>query len=439
MKISVIGCGYLGAVHAAAMAELGHDVFGIDTNPERIAALGSGKAPFHEPGLNQLLRSNSNRLSFSRDISLISDASVHFLAVGTPQSSDGSVEMSFVEEAIENLLPYLSKGDLIVGKSTVPVGTASRIENKISPSGAKLIWNLEFLREGFAVRDTLSPDRLVYGVSEKDSKSLTTEVLDEVYRKILDNGTPRLVMDFATAELVKVAANSFLATKISFINAMSEIADEVGADIKQLADAIGHDDRIGRKFLNAGIGFGGGCLPKDIRGFIFRSEELGLDETLNILREVDKINLRSRKRVGTLLREELGDLKDKKIAVWGISFKPDSDDIRDSPALYIAESLVQDGATVVAADPKGFRPAEGKLSHLTKSGGLSLTEDHESAVEGAQALVVATEWEIFKNANPKKIGSLMEDKIVIDGRNCLESASWIKAGFVYRGIGRLAR
>lgn len=438
MKISVIGCGYLGAVHAAAMAELGHNVVGIDTNLERIGLLEQGKAPFHEPGLNDLLRKNSSRLSFSRDISQISDARVHFIAVGTPQSLDGSADMSFVEGAIESLVPHLSEDDVVVGKSTVPVGTAGRLERKISRTGAKLVWNPEFLREGFAVEDTLCPDRLVYGTSDGGSNPGATKVLDDVYRKILDLGTPRLIMNFATAELVKVAANSFLATKISFINAMSEIADGVGADIKQLADAIGHDQRIGRRFLNAGIGFGGGCLPKDIRGFISRSEELGLGESLNFLREIDKVNLRSRSRVSGRLRDLLESFPGKKIAVWGISFKPDSDDLRDSPALDIAESLAREGATVVAADPKGWKPAqaieiEPKIKSL-----ISFTDDHELAVSGADALIVATEWQVFQKADPIKIGSLMKGKIVIDGRNCLSSNEWIKAGFTYRGIGRLA-
>jgi UDPglucose 6-dehydrogenase len=275
VKLSVIGCGYLGAVHAASMAELGHDVTGIDVDPERIASLSRGVAPFHEPGFNDLLVANQQKLAFSTDMSAANGSRVHFLAVGTPQSSDGSVDMTYVNQAVSDLLPHLSPGDLVVGKSTVPVGTAERLLTMVEPTGAHLMWNPEFLREGFAVEDTLSPDRLVYGVTDDDAGVNDTAILDEVYAAILAKDTPRLVMNFATAELVKVAANSFLATKISFINAMAEIADVTGANVTQLADAIGHDDRIGRRFLNAGIGFGGGCLPKDIRGFAARATELG--------------------------------------------------------------------------------------------------------------------------------------------------------------------
>jgi UDPglucose 6-dehydrogenase len=297
------------------------------------------------------LQKNAPRLTFTTDMSAAGGATVHFVAVGTPQSADGSADMTYVNSAIEGLTPYLSEGDLVVGKSTVPVGTAERLSAKVTPTRALLMWNPEFLREGFAVEDTLSPDRLVYGVQEGKDGDTATAILDEVYAGILAKDTPRLVMNFATAELVKVAANSFLATKISFINAMAEIADVTGANVTQLADAIGYDTRIGRRFLNAGIGFGGGCLPKDIRGFVARAEELGVGEALSFLKDVDDINLRRRSRVVDVLAEELGDLSGKTIAVWGISFKPDSDDIRDSPALDIAESLARAGATVVSADP----------------------------------------------------------------------------------------
>ena len=316
MKISVIGCGYLGAVHAASMAELGHDVAGIDVDPVRIESLQHSVAPFHEPGFDALLQKNSARLTFTTDMSAAEDATVHFVTVGTPQSADGSADMTYVNSAVEGLIPFLSEGDLVVGKSTVPVGTAERLAAEVTPTGAFLMWNPEFLREGFAVEDTLSPDRLVYGVPDGEKGDRAVSILDEVYGAILAQETPRLVMNFATAELVKVAANSFLATKISFINAMAEIADVTGANVTQLADAIGYDTRIGRRFLNAGIGFGGGCLPKDIRGFVARAEELGVGEALSFLKDVDEINLRRRAHVVDLLRDELGDLTGKTIAVW---------------------------------------------------------------------------------------------------------------------------
>ena len=436
MKISVIGCGYLGAVHAASMAELGHDVVGIDVDPVRIESLPHSVAPFHEPGFDALLQKNSARLTFTTDMSGAEDATVHFVAVGTPQSADGSADMTYVNSAVEGLIPFLSEGDLVVGKSTVPVGTAERLAAEIRPTGAILMWNPEFLREGFAVEDTLSPDRLVYGVPDGEKGDRAVSILDEVYGTILAQQTPRLVMNFATAELVKVAANSFLATKISFINAMAEIADVTGAHVTQLADAIGYDTRIGRRFLNAGIGFGGGCLPKDIRGFVARAEELGVGEALSFLKDVDDINLRRRAHVVEVLRDELGDLTGKTIAVWGISFKPDSDDIRDSPALDIAETLAKAGATVVSADPEGWKPAQARIERAGVSESMTTTADHLAAVTKADALVVATEWKVFQEEDPTAIGDLMAQKLVVDGRNCLDADSWKEAGFRYRGMGR---
>jgi UDPglucose 6-dehydrogenase len=436
VKISVVGCGYLGAVHAASMAELGHEVIGIDIDAKRIDSLQAGVAPFHEPGFDALLKKNAARLTFTTDMAAATEAKVHFVAVGTPQSADGSADMTYVNDAIEGLVPYLSEGDLVVGKSTVPVGTAERLAGRVTPTGATLMWNPEFLREGFAVEDTLSPDRLVYGVPEGHAGELASELLDSVYQQILAKDTPRLVMNFATAELVKVAANSFLATKISFINAMAEIADVTGANVTQLADAIGYDTRIGRRFLNAGIGFGGGCLPKDIRGFVARAEELGVGQALSFLKDVDDINMRRRTRVVDVLLEELGSLEGKTIAVWGIAFKPDSDDIRDSPALDIAESLARAGATVVSADPEGWKPAKARIERAGLSATLTTTSDHRSATQGADALVVATEWKVFQGENPETIGSLMAQRIVVDGRNCLDSEAWKAAGFRYRGMGR---
>ena len=418
------------------MAELGHDVAGIDVDPVRIESLQHSGAPFHEPGFDALLQKNSARLTFTTDMSAAEDATVHFVTVGTPQSADGSADMTYVNSAVEGLIPFLSEGDLVVGKSTVPVGTAERLAAEVEPTGAILMWNPEFLREGFAVEDTLSPDRLVYGVPDGEKGDRAVSILDEVYGTILAQQTPRLVMNFATAELVKVAANSFLATKISFINAMAEIADVTGANVTQLADAIGYDTRIGRRFLNAGIGFGGGCLPKDIRGFVARAEELGVGEALSFLKDVDDINLRRRAHVVEVLRDELGDLTGKTIAVWGISFKPDSDDIRDSPALDIAETLAKAGATVVSADPEGWKPAQARIERAGVSESMTTTADHLAAATDADALVVATEWKVFQEEDPTAIAELMAQRLVIDGRNCLDADSWKEAGFRYRGMGR---
>lgn len=436
MKVSVIGCGYLGAVHAASMAELGHDVIGVDVDQSRIDILSSGRAPFHEPNFEKLLHKNAARLTFTTDMSVVKDATVHFIAVGTPQSPDGSADMTYVDSSIAALLPHIGEGHLVVGKSTVPVGTAQRLADIVAPSGAVLMWNPEFLREGFAVHDTLTPDRLVYGIPTGEAGEWARSTLDGVYASILDTKVPRLIMNFATAELVKVAANSFLATKISFINAMAEIADVTGADVTALADAIGYDTRIGRRFLNAGVGFGGGCLPKDIRGFVARAHELGVGEALDFLDDVDAINLRRRARVTEMVKEELGTLEGKVVAVWGMAFKPDSDDIRDSPALDIAESLARAGATVVSADPEALEPATRRLAASGLGSSLSLTDNHRHAATGADAIVVATEWKQFSEENPHDIAALVRGKVVIDGRNCLDSDAWKAAGFRYRGMGR---
>lgn len=430
MKISVIGCGYLGAVHAAGMAKLGHEVIGVDVDQAKVDSLNASRAPFFEPGFDELLSDVSGSLSFSTDMTALADATVHFLAVGTPQSPSGAADMTYVNDAVTKLTAYLKQGDVVVGKSTVPVGTAQRLSEIVQPTGAKLMWNPEFLREGFAVQDTLAPDRLVYGIADGDDELV--DVLDEVYRPLIERETPRLVMDYATAELVKVAANSFLATKISFINAMAEIADVVGADVTQLADAIGHDSRIGRRFLNAGIGFGGGCLPKDIRGFMKRAEELGVGQAVEFLDDVDQVNLRRRRRVHDILVEELGGLEGKTIAVWGLAFKPDSDDIRDSPALDIAEGIARAGAHVHAFDPEAMGPAERRIGASGLGESFTLSASAKDALEGADALVVATEWAQFREFDPSSATA----RLVVDGRNCLDREAWKAAGWVYRGMGR---
>ncbi|WP_353988435.1 UDP-glucose dehydrogenase family protein [Ruicaihuangia caeni] len=430
MRISVIGCGYLGAVHAASMAKLGHDVVGIDVDPARVETLARGIAPFFEPGLSELLVEARDRLRFSVDMGAVRDADLHFIAVGTPQQPDSNAaDLRYVEAAIDGLLPHLSAGDLVVGKSTVPVGTAARLAERVATTGARLAWNPEFLREGFAINDTLSPDRLVYGIAPGDEAAVT--VLDEVYAGAIKGGTPRIVTDYATAELVKVAANAFLATKISFINAMAEIAEATGADVTQLADAIGHDPRIGRRFLNAGLGFGGGCLPKDIRGFMARAEELGVDQALSFLSEVDAINLRRRSRMVDLTRESVGgSLEGKNIAVFGLAFKPDSDDVRDSPALDVAMHLLDEGAHVVATDPKAIETARSKCP------GLDYAPDAATAARDADAIVVVTEWAQYKTLDPHGLAPLVAARVIIDGRNCLDPAVWRAAGWHYRALGR---
>lgn len=435
MKLSVIGCGYLGAVHAAAMASIGHEVVGIDVDQRKIDALSTGEAPFFEPGLPEILREGiaSGRLRFTTDMSAAEGAKVHFVGVGTPQQKDGyAADLTYVNAAVDGLLPYLSEGDIVAGKSTVPVGTAAGLAPRVSATGATLVWNPEFLREGFAVKDTIDPDRLVAGVPAGDEGERAASVLREVYHPSVGKGTPFIVTDYATAELVKVSANAFLATKISFINAMAEIAEVTGADVTQLADAIGHDARIGRRFLGAGIGFGGGCLPKDIRAFSARAEELGRGESVAFLRQVDEINLRRRERAVQLVVEGLGGSVFKKnVTVLGAAFKPYSDDIRDSPALDVAVRLHGLGAWVTVTDPAAIENA--RRVHPQ----LNYVENRDEALRGADAIIMVTEWDEYRRElTPEHASTLATGRVVVDGRNGLDAAAWRAAGWTYLGMGR---
>jgi len=435
MRLSVFGCGYLGAVHAAAMASIGHEVVGVDVDPRKIESLARGEAPFFEPGLQQLLSEGvaSGRLSFTTDASAAAGAKVHFVGVGTPQQAGGhAADLTYVNAAIDDLLPHLSAGDIVAGKSTVPVGTAAELAPRIAATGAVLVWNPEFLREGWAVQDTIDPDRLVAGVPAGEEGQRAGEVLREVYHPAVAKGTPFIVTDYATAELVKVSANAFLATKISFINAMAEIAEATGADVTQLADAIGHDARIGRKFLGAGIGFGGGCLPKDIRAFAARAEELGRGESVNFLREVDAINLRRRDRAVQLVVDGLsGSVHGKKVAVLGAAFKPHSDDVRDSPALDVAVRLNGLGAEVVVTDPQAIENARRMHPQLT------FEADRDETIRDAAAVVMVTEWDEYRRElSPEHAATLTDGRVVVDGRNGLDAAAWRAAGWSYYGMGR---
>lgn len=435
MKLSVIGCGYLGAVHAAAMASIGHEVVGIDVDQRKIDALSKGQAPFFEPGLQEILTAGiaAGNLRFTTDMAEAAGAKVHFVGVGTPQQKDSyAADLTYVNGAFDGLLPYLAPGDIVAGKSTVPVGTAASLAPRVSETGATLVWNPEFLREGYAVQDTVDPDRLVAGVPAGEEGQIAASVLREVYHPSVAKGTPFIVTDYATAELVKVSANAFLATKISFINAMAEIAEVTGADVTQLADAIGHDARIGRRFLGAGIGFGGGCLPKDIRAFSARAEELGRGESVAFLRQVDEINLRRRERAVQLVVDGLGgSVFEKKVTVLGAAFKPHSDDIRDSPALDVAVRLHGLGATVTVTDPAAIENARRIHPQLT------YVEDRDEAIRDADALVLVTEWDEYRRQlPPEHASSLTDGRVVVDGRNGLDAAAWRAAGWAYYGMGR---
>ncbi len=441
MRISVFGTGYLGATHAAGMAELGHEVIGVDIDPAKIERLQRGEVPFFEPGLPELLRKHveSGRLRFTTDAAEAAEfADVHFIGVGTPQKKGSyAADMTFVDAVIDTLAPLLTRPAVILGKSTVPVGTAARLAARVrelAPVGdqAQLGWNPEFLREGFAVEDTLRPDRLVIGV-ESGREGRVEAVAREVYADAIARDTPFLVTDLPTAELVKVSANAFLATKISFINAIAEVCEATGADVMQLADAIGHDARIGRKFLGAGLGFGGGCLPKDIRAFMARAGELGVDRALTFLREVDDVNLRRREHVVSLVKRELGGSPvGRRVAVLGVAFKPESDDIRDSPALDVVGQLHLAGADVRAFDPEAMANAATVWPTIT------FADSAAEALADAEVVVVATEWKEFRGLDPHAVGDAVAGKIVIDARNCLPTEAWIDAGWRYIGMGRYA-
>lgn len=420
------------------MAELGHDVVGVDVDAHKINLLSNGRAPFFEPELEGLLTRNveAGRLTFTQDFSAIEGAQVHFIGVGTPQSESGAADMTYVDAAVTSMLPHLghctSGLEVVAGKSTVPVGTASRLSRLIEPTGALLLWNPEFLREGFAVQDTLRPDRMVYGVPENPDAAGAQETMDAVYAQILAAGTPRLVMDYATAELVKISANAFLATKISFINAMSQVCDAAGANVTALAEAIGMDDRIGRRFLRAGIGFGGGCLPKDIRAFQARAGELGVGDALAFLAEVDRVNDTMRAGVIRTVRELLGEhTSAATVTVLGAAFKPDSDDMRNSPALDLAVELSGMVERVVVHDP-----AAGPILAKRTNRPYEVAASAQSALEGTDLVIIGTEWREYRDLDPAQAAGLVRTCYVIDGRNCLDAQAWKAAGWSYRGIGR---
>ncbi|MEU1787996.1 UDP-glucose/GDP-mannose dehydrogenase family protein [Streptomyces sparsogenes] len=441
LKITVIGTGYLGATHAAAMAELGFEVLGLDVVPEKIEMLSAGRVPMYEPGLEELLRrhvagfeGSTGRLRFTTSYEEAGEfGDIHFICVNTPQKhGEYACDMSYVDAAVDSLAPHLTRPVLVVGKSTVPVGSAARLAARLAelaPVGAdaELAWNPEFLREGFAVKDTLHPDRIVVGVtSERAEKLLRT-----VYETPLAEGSPFVVTDYPTAELVKTAANSFLATKISFINAMAEVCEAAGGDVVKLAEAIGYDERIGKKFLRAGIGFGGGCLPKDIRAFMARAGELGADQALTFLREVDSINMRRRGHMVELARNAVGgSFLGKRVAVLGATFKPDSDDVRDSPALNVAGQIHLQGAQVTVFDPKGMDNARALFPTL------AYAPSALEAARGAHAVLHLTEWAEFRELDPGALGEAVAERRILDGRNALDPERWREAGWTYRALGR---
>ncbi|MFV2178470.1 UDP-glucose dehydrogenase family protein [Actinomadura sp. LOL_016] len=434
-RLTVIGTGYLGATHAICMAVLGFEVLGVDVDERKIGKLASGEVPFFEPGLPELLTKalESGRLRFTTSFEEAGKfGDVHFICVGTPQEpGSDAADLTYVDAAVRALAPYLDRRALVVGKSTVPVGTAKRLTgviHELAPAGTdvELAWNPEFLREGFAVDDTMRPDRLVFGVASDWAE----ERLHAAFRPVLDLGTPVVRTDLATAELVKVAANSFLATKISYINAMAEVCEAVGADIKDLADSLALDDRIGGKFLKPGLGFGGGCLPKDIRAFAHRAEEIGVGQAVSFLREVDDINRRRRARTVDLVREMLGGISGKRIAAWGAAFKPNSDDIRDAPALDVARTMHGLGGHVRVFDPAALDNARRAFPELRYG------DSAFDVAQDADVVVLLTEWSDFREVDPDALAGVVRHKRIVDGRHALDAARWRAAGWEYRALGR---
>lgn len=438
LRISVIGTGYLGATHAAGMAELGFEVLGVDNNPAKVTALAAGLVPFHEPGLPELLAGHvkAGRLRFGTSLSEAAGfADIHFLCVGTPPGRNGAADLSQLYTVLDGLVPHLTRNCLIVGKSTVPVGTAEALTARIAelaPEGISvdLAWNPEFLREGHAVHDTLHPNRLVFGVTTPDAEW----ALRQVYSTPIAGGSPVVITNLPTAELIKVSANAFLATKISFINAMAELCDLTGADVTQLADALGHDDRIGRKFLGAGLGYGGGCLPKDVRALIARADELGAGESVDFLRDIDAINVRRRQRV---VEETLDVLRGNghrptgRVGILGIAFKPLSDDVRDSPALDVAIQLQAAGIEVSAYDPAATTPARAVAPQLIYAATAA------AALHECDVVLHLTEWREFQELDPIFLRTVARGSVLIDARNTLDPAPWLAAGWDFRALGRL--
>lgn len=430
MKLSVIGAGYLGSVHAVCMASIGHEVVVVDVDRRKIDLLSSGISPFYESKLEDMLKEclDEGSIIFTTDYSKVSDCDAHFVCVGTPQREDSnSANTDYVYKSVDSLLRYVKFGSLIIGKSTVPVGTSSNILSIASSAGVDVAWNPEFLREGTSVDDTLKPDRIVVGVNSHEAK----KTLTEIYKKIIDSGVPFIVTDLATAEMIKLSSNSFLATKISFINSMSEICDKTGADVLALSEALGLDPRIGKSFLKPGLGFGGSCLSKDIRAFLSMAEEVGSKESLLFLNEVDKINLRARQRTIDLVKKMIGnDLSGKNITVWGLSFKPESDDLRDSASLFVALELEKNGANVTIHDPVALKNAKEIYTEFNYCDSII-----NSAIN-SDAILLLTEWKNYLSVDPSELNELVNNKIIIDARNFLDYNKWISSGWNYKALGR---
>src|ERR1700738_5140650 len=431
MDLSIIGSGYVGLVTGACFADVGHNVICVDNDAAKVEALKAGKIPIYEPGLEEVIHRNvsAHRLRFSGSVKEgVDNSQIVFIAVPTPQQPNGDVDLSFIEKVAREIAGVLTSYRVIVDKSTLPMKTGEKVAESIkryNRHGAKfdVVSNPEFLREGCAVGDLMHPDRIVIGAQSEHAVDLMKKV-DEPFM------APILVTDINSAELIKHAANSFLALKISYVNAISAICQVSGADGEKVADGIGMDRRIGRQFLNAGIGYGGSCFPKDVAAFIHISDQLGVPFTP--LKEVQHINRAQKERFLKLIRDTLWVLREKKIAVWGLTFKPDTDDVRSSVAIELVDAMLREGALVSVYDPKGME----KARELKAVADAKFTTSALEAVDGAEALVIATEWPEFANVDLAAAKKRMTTPIVFDGRNLLNPETMGELGFHYHSIGR---
>ncbi|MFO8015741.1 MAG: UDP-glucose/GDP-mannose dehydrogenase family protein [Candidatus Woesearchaeota archaeon] len=439
MKITIIGTGYVGSVTGACLADLGNEVVCLDVDEEKVERFSKGDIPIYEPGLGDIVKRNlrEKRLAFTTDKKkAIEDSKVIFIAVGTPSAPDGSVDMSFVESAAADIGRYMNGHKVVVDKSTVPVGTADRVRDVIKDNLPKsqgsghssqdfdLVSNPEFLREGSAIKDFMNPDRVIIGVDNGRAK----DIMQSIYSGIERTGRPIIFTDVKSAELIKYASNAMLATRISFMNEIARLCEKTGADVKMVARGMGLDSRIGPRFLQAGIGYGGSCFPKDVRGLIATGKENGLD--FRILSAVDRVNEEQKRWLLPRIKKEMGDLKGSRIAVWGLAFKPRTDDMREAPSITIIKDLQDAGAEITAFDPEAERTAKGILKDA------AYAQDPYEAVKSCDALVIATEWDEFRSLDMKRIKSLMNIPVIFDGRNIYDPDTMKEEGFVYYSIGR---
>jgi len=432
MKIAVIGTGYVGLVTGTCLAETGNDVICVDINESKVKKMQNGKVPIYEPGLDLLFHRNiaQGRLTFTTNLAdAVKDAQIIFMALPTPPGGDGAADLSYILGASKDISKLITEYKVIVNKSTVPVGTADKVKAVFLENTSievDVVSNPEFLREGVAVDDFMKPDRVVLGTKSEKAKKL----MAELYGPYVRQGNPILFMDERSSELTKYAANSFLATKITFMNEVANLCELVGADVDAVRKGIGSDDRIGKRFLFPGVGYGGSCFPKDVQALVKSSDDYEYD--FQILKSVMEVNERQKTiLVDKVLKYYKNDIKGKHFALWGLAFKPETDDIREAPALYIINSLIENGASVTVFDPEAMENVKGIIGDQVK-----YAKNQYEALENADALLIATEWSVFRNPDFEKIDKVLKNKVIFDGRNLYDLQKMIDLGYYYNSIGR---